>query len=255
MLYYLYDDSFEGLLCCVFDAFARKEIPGKIVNEKLNLPLFTDSHRVITDNNKSGRVFRALKKKISQSALDMLYICYFSEMENIEIHIFNYIRKTFQSAISIEMNFADEDVLFLSKIYKKVTHESKRMKQFVRFQKTSDGTYFAVMDPKYNVLPLCSDFFQDRYADQPWIIYDVIRNYGIYYDLNTVETVHFERFPVSILSGNINSEQQDEEEKHFQDLWNDYLKTITIKERKNLKLQRQHMPKRFWKYLTEKNRL
>ena len=240
-------------MACVFDAFSRKEFPEKIIEQNTPLPLFSDSHEVISDNEKVKRVFDGLKTKISESAFDMLYISYLSELNDIEIHIFNYIKKALTSPVNIELNFADDDVLFLSKVYKKVKNETTHMKQFVRFQKTADGIFFAIMEPKYNVLPLCSDFFQNRYADQQWIIYDRIRKYGLYYDLNTTEIIHFNKPPVFLSSGKLNAEQQSDTEKCFQDMWKSYLESITIRERKNLKLQRQHMPKRFWKYLTEKN--
>ena len=112
--------------------------------------------------------------------------------------------------------------------------------------------YFAVMEPIYNVLPLCINFFQDRYADQPWLIYDARRNFGLYYDLTKTEIVRFEQPPVNLKTGKITAEQQDDYEKAFQDLWKDYLQAITIQPRKKLRLQRQLMPKRFWKYLVEK---
>ncbi|MDR0866092.1 MAG: TIGR03915 family putative DNA repair protein [Candidatus Symbiothrix sp.] len=252
MLYYLYDTTFEGFLTCVFDAYNRKELPDRMISESLTVPLFTDVHTVITDPDKSGRVFQGLKKKISKPALNMLFLCFLSEMEDIELILFRYIQKTFASPVSIEINFADDDVLALSKIYKKVGNEITHIKQFVRFQKTADGIFFAIMDPLYNVLPLCSDFFQDRYADQQWIIYDSRRNYGLFYDLKKTEIVHFDQPVVSLQTGQVSREQQDDYEKAFQDLWNDYLKAVTIRERKNLKLQRQFLPKRFWKYLTEK---
>jgi len=35
-------------------------------------------------------------------------------------------------------------------------------------------------------------------------------------------------------------------------MWKEYFKTIAIKERINPKLHRQHLPVRFWKYMTEK---
>jgi probable DNA metabolism protein len=252
MLYYLYDNTFEGFLTAVFDAYNRKELPDRMAGEGFPVPMFTDMHTVVTDREKAGRVFQGLEKKISGSALKMLFVCYLSEIEDIEIRLFHYIKKAFASPVSIEINFADDDVLFLSKVYKKVSNEINRLKQFVRFQKTADGIYFAVMDPLYNVLPLCADFFRDRYADQQWIIYDSRRNYGLFYDLKEMETVHFDQPLVSFQTGQLSGEQQDECEKVFQDLWKDYLKAITIKERRNLKLQRQFMPKRFWKYLTEK---
>ena len=41
-------------------------------------------------------------------------------------------------------------------------------------------------------------------------------------------------------------------EAEYQHLWQVFFKEIAIKERKNLKLQQNFMPKRFWKYHTEK---
>ena len=252
MLYYLYDGTFEGFLSGVFDVYYRNEKPARIVNEGTALPLFADPHQVISDEDKAGRVLDGLKKKISKSAIHMLYYCFLSEMQDIELILLRYIQKALASPVSIEVNFADDDVLMLSKIYKKVSNERTHMLQFVRFQKTSDGMYFAVMDPLYNVLPLCVDFFQDRYADQQWLIYDTRRNFGLYYDLTKTEVVHFEHPPVHLKTGKISTEQQDDYEKAFQALWKDYLQAITIQPRKNLRLQRQFMPKRFWKYLIEK---
>ena len=182
----------------------------------------------------------------------MLYRCYLSEIPDIELILLRYIQKALASPVSIEVNFADDDVLALSKIYKKESREPSRILQFVRFQKTADGMYFAVMDPIYNVLPLCADFFQDRYADQPWLIYDTRRNFGLYYDLTKTEIVRFEHPPVHLKTGKISTEQQDDYERASQELWKDYLQAITIQPRKNLRLQRQFMPKRFWKYLIEK---
>jgi len=43
-----------------------------------------------------------------------------------------------------------------------------------------------------------------------------------------------------------------EDEKLFQRLWKQYYKSISIQERKNPKVHRQLLPKRFWKYLPEK---
>jgi len=252
MLFFQYDNTFDGLLTCVFEAFNRKEFPENIIGENKQLPFFTESFHVITDEAKADRVLKALKKKISKPALEMLYITFLSELEIIEMHIFRYIRQALLSEKSIETNFADPDVLELSKIYRKVRREEERIRQFVRFQKTADGMFFAVMDPMYNVLPLTAIFFKTRYADQQWIIYDTKREYGLHYNLKTVETIHFEQLNIAKETGRISADKLDEYEAAFQDLWKDYLKAITIRERQNLKLQKQHMPKRFWKYLTEK---
>ncbi|MDR0724974.1 MAG: TIGR03915 family putative DNA repair protein [Prevotellaceae bacterium] len=251
MLYFIYDNTFEGLLTCVFEAFNRREFPQRIVRTDSAPLLFTESFKVITDEVKAERVLNALGKKISPSALRMLFVVFLSEQDGIEIVIFRYIQKALTASKSIEMNFADADVLALSKIYKKVMREEEHVRQFVRFQKTADNIYFAVIEPVYNVLPLTAGFFKTRYADQQWIVYDTKRKYGLFYDLNTVETVSFDNLDISPVSGDVNPQKLDESELHFQTLWKDYLKAITIRERLNPKLQRQFMPVRFWKHLTE----
>ena len=35
-------------------------------------------------------------------------------------------------------------------------------------------------------------------------------------------------------------------------MWKDYFDSTNIKERKNMKLHIRHVPKRYWKYLSEK---
>ena len=41
-------------------------------------------------------------------------------------------------------------------------------------------------------------------------------------------------------------------ETDYQELWKAYFKSVDIPERRNLKLHLQHVPKRYWKYLVEK---
>ena len=77
------------------------------------------------------------------------------------------------------------------------------------------------------------------------------RKYGYYYDLNTVVEITLDN-DEHLLGGKLDEKLMAEDEKLFQELWKGYFKSMTIKERINPKLHRQHMPKRFWKYLTEK---
>ena len=78
--------------------------------------------------------------------------------------LFRYIRKAIDAPRTIELNFGDPDVLEVSKVWKKVTNERLRVIQFLRFQKTADGTFFAAVKPVYNVLPLTLPHLKDRFA-------------------------------------------------------------------------------------------
>ena len=136
---------------------------------------------------------------------------------------------------------------------KKVTDEYTRALQFVRFQKTVDNIYFAILEPLYNILPLTIDHFRNRFSDQQWIIYDVKRKYGIYYDCNTIHEVTFSDTTLLNLQQILSTpENLAQNELLLQTLWKSYFKTICIKERLNPRKQKKDMPVRYWKYLTEK---
>ena len=252
MLIFRYDKTFEGLLTAVFDAYNRKTFPDKLLGETDIEPLFTnDTHVVTTQEEHSNRVWIALQKKLSKYACNMITHVWLSEQAGSDELIFRFIHKVFNSKQSIETNFADVDVLEMNQLAKKVSREREHIMQFVRFQKTADGIFFSPVSTIYNALPLAVGHFVDRFSDQPWILYDVKRDYGYYYDTKDVREIKLET-DEKFLDGKLDEKLMDEDEKLFQDLWKGYFKAMTIKERMNLKLQRQHMPKRFWKYLTEK---
>jgi probable DNA metabolism protein len=252
-LSFTYDGTFEGVLTCVFEAFDKKQFPQQLITQEMTL-FSAENYCVITDGQKAERVLRGLKKKLSAFSFHMLFTCWLSELKGVDLLLFRYICKSFSSSVSIELNFSDADVLELSKIYKKVSSEAEKIRQFVRFQKTADLMYFAAVKPLYNVLPMVVNFFQDRFADQQWIIYDIKRHYALYYDLKKTEIATFDNLKINRLNGKLYSDLLAKDEICFQDTWKQYLHAISIKERKNLKLQRQHIPKRFWKYLTEKQK-
>lgn len=252
MIIFRYDKTFEGLLTVVFDAYNRKTFPEKLLGEKELEPLFVEQlHLVVTDEEKATRVWTALQKKIEKTTCNMITHVWLSEEEGSDELIFRYISKVFDNKRSIETNFADVDVLEMHQMAKKVSKEKQHILEFLRFQKAADDIYFAPISPVYNALPLAVEHFVNRFADQKWIIYDLKRKYGYYYDLKTATEMTLD-LDNHFLDGKLDDKLMAEDEKLFQDLWKTYFKSLTIKERINLKLQRQHLPKRFWKYLTEK---
>ena len=252
MIIFHYDKTFEGLLTAVFDAYNRRTFPDKLLGLEELEPLFVDeSYTVITQTDKSERVWQGLGKKVQQITRNMLTYVWLSELPGSDELMFRYIRKSFDSKQSIELNFTDDDVLEMRNMARKVDKERMRLIELVRFQKAADDIFFAPVSPDHNSLPLTLEHFKDRFSDQKWIIYDTHRNYGFYYDLKTVTEMTLDStdlFP----EGKLDEKMMAEDEKLYQDLWRGYFKSMTIKERINLKLQRQHLPKRYWKYLTEK---
>src|SRR5690606_25265234 len=128
---------------------------------------------------------------------------------------------------------------------KQMHREKHRMEAFIRFQRTIDGLYVAPISPDFNVLPLIVQHFENRYADQSWLIYDIKRHYGVYYDLQKVELVSLEGQPDGMRKGQLSPEIITEVEPLYQELWQAYFDHVNIPERKNLKLHLRHMPKRY----------
>jgi len=316
---YVFDNTLDGLLTAVFDSFFLKQQQVMLLSEGEQLPLFAgEPHRVVTDSGKAERVWKGLEKHLSKDGLRMITISWLSEERALNQPLFNMICKVFKphplppaspltplqrargtlgeggafgmkERMDITQNASDEDVLAVRNTCRRVLHEQLRMKQFIRFQKAKDGTYLAVVSPDHNVLPLIIDHFQDRFNDQPWLIYDAKRHYGYYYgafpdpasppsltpnpipeqssptrslspigegsDYRVIR-VTFEdeaAVPFDLSSGKMDADILSDNDKLFQDLWRTYFKAICIKERMNPKKQLSDMPRRYWRYMTEKN--
>ncbi len=237
----------------MFEAFDRTIFPDKLLAEGESLPLFVDECVLIhTQGEKASRVWKGVEKKLSGGAIRALKAVWLSEESESDELLFRYLRKTFNSTASIETNMGDQDVLDVMKLARTVNREAEHIRQFVRFQKTADGIFFAPIEPKYNALPLSVDYFHDRFRDQEWVVYDVKRGYGFHYDLKHVSQFTFEGEEPLLISGSLQAQQLDNSEGLYEDFWKSYIQSLTIRERLNPRLQRQHMPVRFWKYLTEK---
>ena len=245
----------DGLLTAVFDAFSLKEQPEQLLAKGDALPLFCDhTYSVTTDDEKARRVWTGLEKQLSHEAVRLISVSWLSELSELSTPLFQYVCKVFRQG-DISKNFADSDVLTVTNIARRVLHEQLRMKQFIRFQKAKDGTYLAVVSPDHNVLPIIIDHFLDRFNDQPWLIYDAKRHYGFYYDGQTAIRITFEdeaSVPFNLSDGKLNEDVLSSDDQLLQNLWRTYFKAICIKERMNPRKQLQDMPRRYWKYMTEK---
>lgn len=247
----IYDGTYEGWLTALFEiyeykisdiVFAKKETSGTL--------LFATTHLVLTDISKAKRVLDGLTLRLSAEGLSNIYKAFLSEEPQIEETMLQFVRHVFANSKSIEEDFSNNAVWNLRKAARLTRKESHRMEAFVRFKLTKDQLYYAVIEPDCDVLPLIENHFKKRYADQRWLIYDLKRKYGIYYDLENVSVIELQFNPKT--SSKDLTEICDEQEDFFQNLWRRYFSSVNIESRKNMRLHIQHMPKRYWKHLVEK---
>lgn len=251
---FVYDGTFDGFLTSVFRIYEQKLGAVAIQKEsQAQASLFGTDEVVVTIPELADRVWKGILKKTSSKGGLRIYYAFLSEQPLVENLLLEYIRGLLQSDHRMETDFSNPTVLKVAQIAKSVGREKHRMEAFVRFKLTKDGRYFANIEPDFDVLPLISRHFEKRYADQKWIIYDLKRRYGLYYDLEKVEIIQLS-LPEDFDATKTSADYFAPEEMEFQTLWQDYFESTNIKSRKNMRLHIQHVPKRYWKYLSEKLR-
>lgn len=249
---YVFDASFEGLLCSVFTAFSRGERPLRLKRNDASPTLFNEELQVATLADQADRVWNALKRRLSPGELNALAASFLSDDPEFETTLFRIICRIFSDGAHSVRDFSSPDIIAMLRHARRVNFEAHRVLQFMRFQKAADGTYFGMMEPAYDVMPQAVEHFRDRFSDSRFIIYDKLRHYGYSYADGTLRRI---RLPdaENFIDGKLPEALSDPEEQLFQQLWRTYFNAIAIPERRNPRKQVQDMPRRFWKYLTEKN--
>jgi len=250
MIIFIYDGSFEGLLTAIYEAYYRKPRPDKIVTLSEYEQNFLNTDVLLqTDRNKAHRVSNAIRSKISDRTLEYTYYAFLSELPGISEDINKYIHQGFKIGNTINNYLTETSVMNVHKAALMVTQENHRYAGLLRFKRLKGDVYYATIEPDHNVVPLLSEHFKDRLSDQKWIIHDIKRNLASIYDKRNwyIETI----YGVGA-THTINPFLVKDEDSDFESLWKLYFKHISIEGKRNIKLQKQHMPARYWYYLTEK---
>ncbi len=252
---YVFDGSLVGLLSAIFTRYERRAAGVGVIAQAAHQQALLGTHLSIrSDEGQATRVWRGLLDRVGADGCSRLYAACLSEDAGAYQSLFNVVHDVFDRGGEVLSDFGNTDVLAVSQWARKVHREKHRMEAFVRFQRLADGLYFSSVEPDFNVLPLIRKHFTDRYADQRWLIHDGKRRYGLYYDgVSTSEvTLGFDGHTQPGSGKSIPVELLAEDEPLYQQLWKRYFQRANIPARKNMKLHIRHIPKRYWRHLTEK---
>ena len=255
MLDYLYDETFEGLLTCVYHHYYTDRAAGIYPKDDYQPSMLNGFMEVETDQDKADRVYNAIGSKISNYALRLIYRAFLSGIRGKENVILNYILLGFRTGPSVGSLHSVKEVKELEDIARKVGIEQERMLQFVRFEVMETGEpgspqiLYAEVEPDHDVLELAAHHFAERFSHDPLIIHDTGRAkavvaYGHNWYVTDFDGRHMPDGSELVMS---------EDERSYQNLWRTYFDHIAIKERINPRCQRNHIPVRYWKHLTEVN--
>ena len=238
---YLYDGSFEGLLCCVFESHILYELPLLVFDYGQAQETLFPVKEIATDAAIAKKVEQSIVRKISQEALDLVRLCYYSEMENREIAILNFLRLGYKTGPSITDRLSSDVVAPITKSAQFVSRESSYFMEFLRFSEYND-VLVAVIEPKNFVLPMIYEHFCDRFPGEQFLIYDKSHKFAFVYRNGKKSLVPLERLELP---------EAGAREEEIRALWKQFYSTIAIEGRLNPKLRMGNMPKRYWTHMTE----
>ncbi len=242
---YIYDGSLEGLLTIVYKCLEENKLPLNIIKERsYKTSLFEDYEYIKTEYNKSNKIFKMISKNISDLSLYNVYNAFLSNKNDSEISILYYLINGFKYGYKINTLRNLNCVIKVQKYCNAVKREAHRLKGFIRFKTVNNDVLYSEFEPDNDVLELIIPHFKKRLKNEKWIIIDVKRKKGAFYNGNKVKIIDTSDINLNDVKGNLN-------EHNYQSLWKEFIKSINIKERKNLRCQRNFMPKKYWKYMNE----
>jgi len=241
---YLTDGSFESLLCTLYHIFKNRVTPERIITPLCPecLDLFNDHFTAPVSEVIFHEIYSHIEQSISCDSLNKIYYVYLSELPHSSMLIYDYIRMGWTLKNRLQHFQTDDTVQEIHRIYFRVSKEAHRMNGYVRFKETADKYYYASIRTDHNVLPIIGKHFSKRMKGEKWIIHDTLRELAVL-DLGKGCCISSFNIEEKILFSH--------NEEHYGRLWNNYFNNIAILERKNPRLQRQYIPKRYFLHMTE----
>lgn len=243
---YIYDGSYQGLLTALYQSFKQKEVPVKIVADfDFKNDLFYQQEEIPTDQKKADFFSQQIKEHISSQVLNNIFHAYLSEADKMELYIFRYLFTGFKVGEKVDQFLTKDYVRQVQSLAHKVRHENHRLKGLIRLQEAAGGKYYAAVEPDYKTLILLAPHFKSRFSTMDWIIHDKKREKAVIFsasDQNWLLIDLEKEFEPKISA----------KEEQVQNLWRAFFSAVSIKNRKNRKVQQQFMPKKYWKHLIER---
>ena len=243
MITFIIENSYNGILSAIFYSYSNKIKPQNIVTETHQIGFFEKFITIQTNIENANRVDDKIHNILSPLNYKHLLNAIKSNNENKHFIIFKYIVKIFDSKKDVSNNFSDEDIFLYNRLVSPIFLEVHRFLGFIRFQKTADGIYYSAFNPDNDIAELILPHFIKRYKSMPFILHDIKHDIIIGYNNGKYKVVK-EKIPIMKANG-------DEVSKLFKK----YYQAIYIPERKNLKQMLNYMPKRYHKFMPEKNEL
>lgn len=251
MMIYICENSLEGILTGVYDAWAsrRGHDNVKLQSDQFdNYELFAEYTVVKADQDKALKVAKTINERLGYEAYTNICQAAAGNDHRKADCIYRMIVMglSMKNSKKVMSHLSYEPINFVFKLSRRVWHEVHHYLGFVRFQELADGILCSVIKPKHDVLDLIAPHFEDRLPNENFFIYDTLRSKAV---IHSPGRPWFIANDLTIADDILNNYSGAETE--YAQLFTSFFKSITIKERINPRCQLNMLPLRFRDQMVE----
>jgi len=237
----IYDGSFEGFLSLVYEVYYKKIDVDSIYKTTPESLFNNDIITIETNIINASKVFDALKNKFHKQYFENIATIFMCDSKDFELDLLRYIIIGFKDQKQLE-NITLESVFVIKNYLKEYFRHHHKMTGFVRFVELEDGTLYAKIETKFNIVYHLGKHFLQRFNNQKYIIHDKKRKIAFIKNEHFVGVQEVSSFEEPIVSVH---------EEKFAKLWCKFFDAVSIESRKNEKLQKQWVPLLYREFMTE----
>lgn len=248
----LCEDSIEGIFSAVYYIYEKKyekqSIELKVEGNNQNYELFTIDEFVPVNLENAVKVAKTVQRRFGQEVYyALLRVALAGEKKDKAQAIFGTIQYGISNNVATDLlnHLKKKEIFQTFQINRTVINEANRYIDFIRFKELANGVLYSKIAPENDVLPLIAEHFTDRLRNENFVVYDENRKTALVYQQKTqweiVRNIMVEEEQL----------QMSECEENIKNLWKIFYESIAIKERCNLELQKQLLPLKFRKFMTE----
>lgn len=244
------EETFEAMMTCVYDAWASRLGHDNLrlqLEPVLQQGLFCTYVHVDADTVKASKVVRSIQRKISYEAYRQVFLASMSfEPDRLDA-VYRFLVLGFAAGRKVTDMLFRPEAAWILELSRRTGREAGYFREFTRF--TSVGrVYVAHIEPKCNITAISAGHFADRMPSEYWIMIDDNRRIAAVHPKD--QSFYMTKLTESEFSRLRKAEEQEQEDV-YTDLWREFFRSIAIKERKNEKCQRSHMPLWYRKHADE----
>jgi probable DNA metabolism protein len=245
------EDSIEGIFSAVYAAWELKYGHENTVIRvtgygSQNMELFTQYIHLAPDSVKATKVINTIRRTCSDAVYEALFHAACADAPDKADAIYRYVQVALRMGSRIINHFSDPAVVRVMELSRAVGNAAHHYLGFLRFIEISGGILLARYEPKPRLTELIMPHFVERFPEERFVIWDTVRNVaGVHVPGQNYIMLNLSENQVAILK------EYTEDNMKAEQMWKTFVESISIKERKNEKLQKNNLPLYFRTYMPE----